>query len=286
MNQRVTLNRAISKLGYGSRTQAMLWIRDRLVSIDGKICTNPLQWVDLDLQKITISGFSKPSEKTCVLLLHKPPGFITTRSDELGRPTVYDLLPTNLGYLFPAGRLDFESEGLLLFSNDSAITNLLTDPTHNIEKTYAVTIRGKLDSKALDALRSGIKLTHKSTLPCKVRVLEESEDTSTLEFILNEGQNRQIRKMIHAVGSKVRKLVRIRIGALQLQGIESGKFRLLGPKEIQKIIRLVPAVIVTPLVLKPKQSSVKERLTRGRKHSDGPISEIRSRNAKSRRQGS
>jgi len=286
MNQRVTLNRAISKLGFGSRTQAILWVRDRLVSIDGKICTNPLQWVDLDVQKITISGFDKPSSKTLVLLLHKPPGFITTRSDELGRPTVYDLLPENLGYLFPAGRLDFESEGLLLFSNDSAITNLLTDPTHNIEKIYAVTIRGKLSSKSLEALRSGIKLTHKSTLPCKVRVLEETEDISILEFVLNEGQNRQIRKMVHAVGSKVKKLVRIRIGSLKLQGIESGKFRLLEPKEIQKIIQQVPSSNAAPLVLKPKQSSIKVQLTPGKKHTGAPTSGIRSRNAKSRRQGS
>ncbi|MEI6773037.1 MAG: pseudouridine synthase, partial [Planctomycetota bacterium] len=161
--------------------------------------------------------------------------YVTTRDDELSRPTVFDLLPPDLGYLFPAGRLDYESEGLLLFSNDSLITNLLTDPSHKIDRTYLVTIRGQLAQESLHQLRNGIKLNQKYTQPCKVKVLQDNTESSILEFILNEGLNRQIRKMIHAVGSKVRKLVRTKIGALTLDGIEPGKFRLLSPAEIQKL---------------------------------------------------
>jgi pseudouridine synthase len=235
MNQRVTLNRALSKLGYGSRTQAIDWIRNGLVKVDGKTCTNPLEWVDLKLQDIELKDTQKPKQNTIALLLHKPPGYVTTRDDELSRPTVFDLLPPDLGYLFPAGRLDFESEGLLLFSNDSLITNLLTDPSHKIDKTYLVTIRGQLAPESLHQLRNGIKLNQKYTLPCKVKVLQDNTESSILEFILNEGLNRQIRKMIHAVGSKVRKLVRTKIGTLTLDGIEPGKFRMLSPAETQKL---------------------------------------------------
>lgn len=235
MNQRVTLNRALSKLGYGSRTQAIDWIRNGLVKVDGKTCTNPLEWIDLKFQNIELKDAEKPKQNTIALLLHKPPGFVTTRSDELSRPTVFDLLPPDLGYLFPAGRLDFESEGLLLFSNDSHITNLLTDPSHKINKTYLVTIRGQLNPESLQQLRNGIKLNQKSTQPCKVKVLQDNPESSILEFVLNEGLNRQIRKMIHAVGSKVRKLVRTKIGKLTLENIESGKFRLLSPSEIREL---------------------------------------------------
>ncbi len=236
MKQRVTLNRALSKLGYGSRTQAAEWIRGGLVKVDGRTCTNPLEWIDLASQEIELKNTQKPTQNTIALLLHKPPGYVTTRDDELSRPTVFDLLPPDLGYLFPAGRLDFESEGLLLFSNDSQITNLLTDPAHKIDKTYVVTIRGKLSRESLHLLRHGIKVNQKTTQPCKVTVLKEEEEFSILEFILNEGLNRQIRKMIHAVGSKVRKLVRTKIGTLTLEGIEPGKYRLLKPIEIQKLI--------------------------------------------------
>lgn len=235
MNQRVTLNRALSKLGYGSRTQAIDWIRNGLVKVDGKTCTNPLEWVDLKLQDIELKDTQKPKQNTIALLLHKPPGYVTTRDDELSRPTVFDLLPPDLGYLFPAGRLDFESEGLLLFSNDSLITNLLTDPSQKIDKTYLVTIRGQLAPESLHQLRNGIKLNQKYTQPCKVKLLQDNTESSILEFILNEGLNRQIRKMIHAVGSKVRKLVRTKIGTLTLDGIEPGKFRLLSPAETQKL---------------------------------------------------
>ncbi len=235
MNQRVTLNRALSKLGYGSRTQAIDWIRDGLVKVDGKICTNPLEWIDLKFQDIELKNTQKPKQNTIALLLHKPPGFVTTRDDELSRNTVFDLLPPDLGYLFPAGRLDFESEGLLLFSNDSLITNLLTDPSHKIDKTYVVTIRGQLSPESIHQLRNGIKLNQKSTAPCKVKILKDNEESSILEFVLNEGMNRQIRKMIHAVGSKVRKLVRTKIGKLTLDGIEPGKFRLLSPAEIREL---------------------------------------------------
>ncbi|NBY02992.1 MAG: rRNA pseudouridine synthase [Planctomycetes bacterium] len=235
MSQRVTLNRALSKLGYGSRTQALDWIRNGLVKVDGKTCTNPLEWIDLKLQNIELKDTQKPKQKTIALLLHKPPGFVTTREDELSRPTVFDLLPPDLGYLFPAGRLDFDSEGLLLFSNDSFLTNLLTDPSHKIDKTYLVTIRGQLSPEALHLLRHGIKLNQKYTRPCKVKVLQDNAESSVVEFVLNEGLNRQIRKMIHAVGSKVKKLVRTKIGKLTLDGIEPGKFRLLSPAEIQTI---------------------------------------------------
>src|SRR5438477_8049236 len=141
--RRVQLHRALSKLGWGSRTQAWEWVRAGEVCVDGRVVTDPLTWVDLDHQRITRGGREAAPAAPLVLALHKPRGVVTTRRDERGRPTVYDLLPPGLPWIFPAGRLDAESEGLLILTTDSALAVRLTEPEQHVPKTYHVTITGQ-----------------------------------------------------------------------------------------------------------------------------------------------
>jgi hypothetical protein len=150
--RRVQLHRALSKLGWGSRTQAWEWIRAGAVRVDGRVVTDPLTWVDLDRQHVTRDG-RDPTPVSLTLAVHKPPDVVTTRRDERGRRTVYDLLPPGLPWVFPAGRLDADSEGLLILTTDSALAVRLTAPEHHVPKTYHVTLAGRPTEAALDALR-------------------------------------------------------------------------------------------------------------------------------------
>ncbi len=229
--RRVQLHRALSKLGWGSRTQAQEWIRAGEVRVDGQVVTDPLTWVDLDRQRVTRAGKETPATATIVLALHKPRGVVTTRSDERGRRTVYDLLPPGLPWLFPVGRLDADSEGLLLLTNDADLSIRLTAPEHAIPKTYHVTVAGKPDEETLQRLRDGVDLSDGPTRPAQVRLLRAGEKKSLLEIVLTEGRNRQIRRMGAAVGHKVRRLIRVAIGALQLGDLAPGAARVLDDGE-------------------------------------------------------
>jgi pseudouridine synthase len=230
--RRVQLHRALSKLGWGSRTQAMRWIRAGEVRVDGRVVTDPLTWLDLVRQHVTRSDQEAPAAATVVVALHKPRGVVTTRRDERGRRTVYDLLPPGSPWLFPAGRLDADSEGLLILTNDSALSVRLTAPEHAVPKTYHVTVAGCPTEDTLRRLRDGVELSDGPTRPAGVRMLRAGTATSVLEMVLTEGRNRQVRRMGAAVGHKVRRLVRVAIGGLQLGDLAPGTTRVLGTEEI------------------------------------------------------
>ena len=223
--RRVQLHRALSKLGWGSRTQAWTWIQAGEVCVDGRIVTDPLTWVDLELQQITRNGAAALPVLQKTLALHKPRGVVTTRRDELGRRTVYDLLPPGLPWIFPAGRLDADSEGLLILTTDAALAVRLTEPEQHVPKTYHVTITGRPTPETLQRLRDGIDLDDGLTRPAQVKVLRTRGETTTLEVILTEGRNRQIRRMMRALGHRVRRLVRVAIGAYQLGDLATGETR-------------------------------------------------------------
>src|SRR5207248_84334 len=156
------------------------------------------------------------------IALHKPRGIVTTRRDEHGRATVYDLLPPGLPWVFPAGRLDADSEGLLILTNDADLSVRLTGPVYHIPKTYQVTISGRPGQAVLEKLRQGIHLTDGYTRPVQARVVQESPEATVVEMVLTEGRNRQIRRMWKAVGHRVRRLLRVAIGAYQLDNLVPG----------------------------------------------------------------
>lgn len=238
--RRVQLHRALSKLGWGSRGQAWGWIQAGEVRVDGLVVTDPLIWVDLDRQRIARDGQDARSESmsrpTLTLALHKPRGIVTTRRDEHGRRTVYDLLPPDMPWVFPVGRLDADSEGLLILTNDSALSVRLTEPKHGIAKTYRVTISGRTTPQELKQLRQGVELSDGRTRSAEVRLLEASEDRSLLEIILREGRNRQIRRTMATLGHRVRRLVRVAIGGYELGELPSGAFRPLGEADRKRLL--------------------------------------------------
>jgi 23S rRNA pseudouridine2605 synthase len=208
--------------------------------VDGLVVTDPLTWVDLDRQRIARVGeaggaqSSRPAERW-VLALHKPRGTVTTRQDERGRKTVYDLLPAGLPWLFPAGRLDADSEGLLILTNDSDLAVRLTEPEHRVSKTYRVTVAGPPAEEALAALRRGVELRDGPARPAEVRLLRCGA-RSVLEVVLTEGRNRQVRRMLAAVGHRVRRLVRVAIGALPLGELKAGECRRLTEEEVRRMV--------------------------------------------------
>ena len=235
--RRVQLHRALSKLGWGSRGQAWAWIQAGEVCVDGRIVTDPLTWIDLDRQRITRRGQSAPmSAGPLTLALNKPRGIVTTRRDERGRRTVYDLLPPNLPWIFPAGRLDADSEGLLILTTDAALAVRLTEPEQHVRKTYHVTVSGRPTPAVLDRLRRGVDLTDGRTRPAGVRLLQAGDDRSILEIVLTEGRNRQIRRMSAVVGHRVRRLRRVAIGGYVLGNLAPGAYRPLDDRDRERLL--------------------------------------------------
>lgn len=246
-NQRVQLHRAISKLGLASRSQAEKSVRQGQVRVNGRVVNDPLTWVTLGLDKITLTDRqSGPITRHRHLVLHKPKGPVVTRSDELGRQTVHELLPDADPKVEAIGRLDADSEGLLLFTSDSVLASRLLEPERKVAKVYHLTVRGQPDETALAKIRAGIDLPGSlgRTLPCQVRLLRAGSDKSQVELILMEGKNRQARRMLAAVGHKVTRLVRLSFGPIQLADLPKGQSRPLTEKEIQSLYKA--AALATP----------------------------------------
>ena len=233
--RRVQLHRAVAKLGWGSRGQAWQWIAQGRVTVDGLAVTDPLTWIDLDLKEVRVDGQPAPQAEVLVLALHKPPGVVVSRRDDFGRPTVYDLLPPGLPRVFAVGRLDADSEGLLILTNDGQLSFRLHSPESHVPKTYHVTLRGRPTQESLAAIAEGVELSDGPTRPVRVRVLEEGEKTTVVEMILTEGRNRQIRRMWKALGHKVRRLVRVAIGGFHMGDLPAGACRKLEEDEVRRL---------------------------------------------------
>jgi 23S rRNA pseudouridine2605 synthase len=230
----LSLARALSKFGVCSRAEAERWIEAGRVSVDGEVVRWPARRIDPRRQQVKVDGCRVGDDtERVVLALHKPPGYVTTRVEPGGRPTVYDLLDDVGRWVFPVGRLDRDSAGLLIVTNDHRLGQRLTDPEHHVPKTYHVRVDGVPDRAALDALRSGVELGDGTrTRPARLRSLGSGRDGTWLEIVLTEGKNRQVRRMCAAVGHEVRELVRVGIGELELGDLAPGRWRRLGSEDL------------------------------------------------------
>lgn len=229
----------MAEQGVASRRKSEDLIRAGKVKVNGHVAEigmkiNPRKdLVTVGKQKLT----SVKNRKMVYVMLNKPRGYVTTVSDELGRKTVMDLLPDFGCRIYPVGRLDKDSEGLLLLTNDGSFTNCMTHPSHEYAKVYRVTVRPAINDDILFNLRNGIEIDGRKTAPCEVTVLTEEENRVVLEFILHEGRNRQIRKMCESQGLEVARLKRISIGPVKLGMLKQGDYRELTEQDVKKLLR-------------------------------------------------
>jgi len=237
----VSLARALSKFGVCSRREAERWILAGRVAVGGLPETRPDRRIDPRRAAVTVDGALVGDEtERVVLVLNKPPGYVTTRLDPGGRTTVYDLLQDVGRWVFPVGRLDRDTSGLLVLTNDHRLGDRLTDPAHLVPKTYHALVRGVPAAETLAVLRDGIPLPDGSvTRPAGVRAVGSirvgDEPRTWLEIVLTEGRNRQVRRMCALVGHEVVDLVRVGVGGLDLGDLPSGEWRRLSPAEVRRL---------------------------------------------------
>lgn len=232
----VRLQKFMAECGVASRRKSEELIELGKVKVNGHIAhigdkVNPKKDI------VTVRGKRiNKVDKLYYVALNKPRGYVTTVSDELGRKTVMDLVDID-ARLYPVGRLDKDSEGLLILTNDGSFANALMHPKHNYAKVYRVTVRPSVNDEILDKLRNGVEIDGRKTSPCDVNVITEEEGRVVLEFILREGRNRQIRKMCEAVELEVARLKRVSIGPIKLGMLQTGKYKLLNENEAKKLLR-------------------------------------------------
>jgi 23S rRNA pseudouridine2605 synthase len=228
----------MSKLGYCSRSQAAELIHAGRVKLNGAMRRDPETPVQLRKDRIEIDGKPAARSEMIYLVLNKPRGVVTTASDEKGRETVYAYLPEGLPWVAPVGRLDKASEGLLMMTNDSEWAARITAPQTHLGKTYHVQIGAVADEKLLEDLRSGIRASDGELLRAKrVSIVRQGERNSWIEIVLEEGKNRQIRRMLEHFGIEVLRLVRVAIGPLELGELAKGAARSLSKEEKQALDR-------------------------------------------------
>lgn len=232
-SRKKTLDRVLSQAGLGSRTEARQWIGAGRVAVDGRKIQTPDAWVDPEHQQVTLDGKPLRAARRIYLLLYKPKGYVATYKDPDGRPTVYDLLKDVPEKVFSAGRLDLDSSGLLIFTNDGSFADRITSPESHVPKTYLVKASTLLTDDQLDQLRRGVALEDGPTRPAEVKRIRDSGRYTFFEITITEGRNRQVRRMVETLGAKVLKLVRTHIGAIRIGDLQIGKYRALSDREVQ-----------------------------------------------------
>src|SRR5919106_540587 len=234
------LQKILSHAGIASRRAAEKLIAEGRVTVNGKPVREMGTKADPARDDIRVDGRRvKGPERLRYILLYKPPGYVTTRSDPERRPTVMDLTGGVREYVYPVGRLDFDTEGLLLLTNDGNLAAVLTHPRHEVERTYEAHVAGMPDADAIDRLRRGIPLDRRRTHPADVILLNKRphDREGILLITIREGRNRQVRRMLEAVGHPVRKLRRTKIGPLSDRRLRPGEWRDLLPKEVAALQR-------------------------------------------------
>jgi len=230
-----TLERVISKAGLGSRTEARRWIHQGRVRVNGRVIENPDHWVDFERDRVQFDGKPLKARERLYILLYKPTGYITSYKDPEGRPTVYDLITEVGTFISPVGRLDLDTSGLLLMTNDTQLAELVTNPDSHVPKTYLVKASKVLTDEQLQQLRDGVTLSDGPTRPAHVVRLRDSGKYTHFEITLTEGRNRQVRRMVEALDAKVLKLVRVQLGALRIGDLPIGRWRHLTSDEVESL---------------------------------------------------
>ncbi len=231
------INKFIAAAGVCSRRNADVLIAEGRVTVNGVRVTEPgmdigeRDTVRVDGEKVTAA------EKKYYIVLHKPDGFVTTTNDPFERPTVMELVTDVKARLFPVGRLDYHTEGLLILTNDGDFANRLMHPRHEIYKTYIVHVPGFPKLSEIAVLRRGVHLEDGKTAPARVNVIRQYPDGVDISISIREGRNRQVRRMIEAIGYKVTRLVRISVGNVHLGHLPRGKWRHMTPRELEEIIK-------------------------------------------------
>lgn len=232
------LQKAISNAGYTSRRKAEKLITEGKVSVNDEIITE-LGFKVSQKDKITVEGILLEKENKVYYLLNKPREVVCTTNDDKNRKTITSLIDTNLR-IFPVGRLDYDTTGLIILTNDGEFANLMTSPKSKIEKVYIAKIKGKLLPNEMMALKKGVFIEGKKTNKAKVKIkkYDKKTDTSIIEISITEGRNHQVKKMFSEVGHKVLKLKREKIAFLTLEGLSSKEYRTLTPKEVKQLYNL------------------------------------------------
>ncbi|SHJ90240.1 pseudouridine synthase [Propionispora hippei] len=231
------LQKIISQAGIASRREAEKLITAGRVSVNGVVTTELGTKVEPRKARIAVDGKLIASEKPVYVVLYKPKGVITSRTDPQGRKTVTELVADIPERVYPVGRLDYNTEGLLLLTNDGELTNGLLHPSRHIYKTYIVKVASSPAEEKLDRLRVGIQLEEGKTAPAKVDIVDydRERDITALEVTIHEGKNRQIRRMFEAIGYPVKNLKRVKFAFLTLEGLRRGQFRYLTDEEILEL---------------------------------------------------
>jgi pseudouridine synthase len=227
----------LARAGAASRRKAEQMVRDGRVQVNGSIVNDPAIRIDPEADLVELDSGRVEPESFLYILLNKPGGYLSAVSDSRGRPTVVELVPAGKR-LYPVGRLDFDSEGLLLLTNDGDFNNHMIHPRYKIDKTYWVWVKGIVASSSLKKLEEGIKLEDVITSPARVKVLKVSGSNSLLEIIIHEGRKRQVRRMCAAVSHPVLSLTRTGFGFLTLDGVPKGKYRCLTAAEVKRLVQL------------------------------------------------
>ena len=233
------INKYLALCGVGSRRKVEELVLQKRVKKNGEVVESLSTQVDekhdvilLDDNRITLT------KEYVYYMLHKPKGYLSTVSDDRGRKTVMDLMAGINERIFPIGRLDYDSEGLLLFTNDGDTAQSLLHPSNEVEKTYVVVVRGEIKESELAVLRAGVVIDGRRTAKCRAKLVKMDKEFSRLEMSIHEGRNRQIRKMFEAIGKEVVLLKRVSVGKIKLGGLSRGSYRSLNQNEVDYLVGL------------------------------------------------
>jgi pseudouridine synthase len=237
---KIRLNKYLALAGIASRREADRMISEGRVSVNGKTVEMLGIQVDGEKDKVEVDGKSvKPMKSGVYVMLNKPPGYLVTAKDPFQRPTIMDLLPSMKVRIFPVGRLDFDSEGLLLLTNDGDLANRLMHPSYQVIKEYRIRVKPKPDLSTLTTLEKGISLDGKKTAPAKFRILTTTVKGTLLMAKLHEGRKRELRRMFEYTGFRVIGLKRVKLGSLHLGHLKKGKWRYLTRDEVARLKKKV-----------------------------------------------